>query len=320
MLYGRSSPKNNDEVFMTLRNKSVLALGVVAVLGAFAIGHQQWSERFYYWYVTRDLAEDWRDKSVWLKDYRIVIEARALSGVSNNLSGLTYDPERGQLWGVINGPSELIGISTNGEVLSRHPLDDFHDVEGVAYLGNGTLAIVEERRQTIIVIPIPSEPGPLQRENFDELVLQLHQEDNKEYEGLAYDPARDRLYIAKERDPIRLYTLEGFARRDQQHFKLDIRDVTDSLGDHLVVRDLSGLAYDVTSGHVLALSDESRLLVELGQEGQIISVLPLVRGSGGLTADIPQAEGVTMDDKGRLYIVSEPNLFYRFEKPAPISP
>ncbi len=40
-------------------------------------------------------------------------------------------------------------------------------------------------------------------------------------------------------------------------------------------------------------------------------------GNHGLTDDVPQAEGLAMDDRGSLYVVSEPNLFYRFSRALP---
>ncbi|MDS4015595.1 MAG: SdiA-regulated domain-containing protein, partial [Candidatus Accumulibacter sp.] len=40
----------------------------------------------------------------------------------------------------------------------------------------------------------------------------------------------------------------------------------------------------------------------------------LRRGRHGLKADVPQAEGVALDDRGTLYLVSEPNLFYVFSR------
>ena len=48
------------------------------------------------------------------------------------------------------------------------------------------------------------------------------------------------------------------------------------------------------------------------KRGNPISMLPLWRGFRGLTTSVPQAEGVALDSADRLYIVSEPNLFYRF--------
>ena len=81
---------------------------------------------------------------------------------------------------------------------------------------------------------------------------------------------------------------------------------------HLFVRDMSSLAIDPRTGHMLVLSDESRLLVELDEHGETVSYISLVRG---FKKSINQAEGVAIDEHGTIYLVSEPNLFYVFKKP-----
>ncbi|HHJ4328591.1 TPA: SdiA-regulated domain-containing protein, partial [Klebsiella pneumoniae] len=80
----------------------------------------------------------------------------------------------------------------------------------------------------------------------------------------------------------------------------------------LFLRDLSSLDYHRPSGHLLVLSDESRLVLELDVQGRPLSALSLLRGQHGLRRSVPQAEGLASDGQGRLYLVSEPNLFYVF--------
>jgi Uncharacterized protein conserved in bacteria len=71
---------------------------------------------------------------------------------------------------------------------------------------------------------------------------------------------------------------------------------------------LSSVVFDQRSGHLLLLSDESKLLIEMTDVGKVVSFRSLATGFAGLQKGIPQAEGVTTDTDGYLYIVSEPNL------------
>lgn len=56
------------------------------------------------------------------------------------------------------------------------------------------------------------------------------------------------------------------------------------------------------------------MLLELDENGEQVSFMTLLGGFNGLNNRVPRAEGVAMDDQGTLYIVSEPDLFYRFKK------
>ena len=89
--------------------------------------------------------------------------------------------------------------------------------------------------------------------------------------------------------------------------------------ESLFVRDISSLSYDARTGHSLVLSDESQLLLEVDASGHPVSFISLARGMNGLKQGIGQAEGVTLDADGTIYIVSEPNLFYVLRKTSPAS-
>jgi len=252
--------------------------------------------------------------SLRLGDYEVEIEAKVIAGLDDDVSALTYDPDRRSLFTVTNQKAELIELSLDGQVLRRIALAGFGDAEAVEYIAPGTYVISDERAQRLFKVHVDERTRRLDAADSEQLSLGLGLNGNKGFEGLAYDSQGQRLFVAKERDPLRILEITGFPSGEQ---RLNLHVVDDLKRDRrLFVRDLSSLQFDERSGHLLALSDESRLVVELDVDGRPISTLSLLRGMHGLKRSVPQAEGLAMDETGELYLVSEPNLFYRFTKKA----
>lgn len=256
------------------------------------------------------------EQSIGLDRYQVAIEAQPIVGLDDDISALTYDPDRKSLFTVTNARSELIELSLDGRILRRVPLTGFGDPEAVEYVGPNSYVITDERQQRLIRVRLDDDTLFLDASDAEQLSLGIGLNGNKGFEGLAYDSAGKRLFVAKERDPMMIYEVHGFPH-DNPDKPYAVHVVQDRKRDRrLFVRDLSSLQFDERSGHLLALSDESRLVLELNADGRPISTLSLLRGMHGLQRGVPQAEGVAMDNDGNLYLVSEPNLFYMFRKQA----
>ncbi|MFI8480251.1 SdiA-regulated domain-containing protein [Pseudomonas sp. NPDC078700] len=252
--------------------------------------------------------------AVWLPDYRVSIEAKKIEGLDEDISALTFDPDRRTLFTVTNQDAQLIELSLDGRVLRRIGLKGFGDAEAVEYISPNVFVITDERRQLLLKVKIDDSTQQLNAEQAEQLSLSVGAGGNKGFEGLAYDSVGKRLYVAKERDPVRILEITGFAENNtKQTYSVHVVDNA-KRDKGLFVRDLSSLQFDERTGHLLALSDESRLVLELDVDGKPISTLSLLRGQNGLKKTVPQAEGIAMDDNGVLYLISEPNLFYVFEK------
>ncbi|MFJ7144376.1 MAG: SdiA-regulated domain-containing protein [Pseudomonas protegens] len=289
-----------------------LILCLMAVLlAAFAHNHRLWQRAWFdwqsYWQVTAP-------QSLGLGDYRVVLEAQPIEGL-DEVSALTYDPLRNSLFTVTNKNSELVELSLDGQVLRRIALLGFGDPEAVEFISANTYVISDERQHRLIKIQLDDETTVVDAAEAEQITLGVHLSGNKGFEGLAYDSQGQRLFVAKERDPMLIYEVQGFPHHDPEK-SYGVHVLNNPKRDAgLFVRDLSSLQYDERSGHLLALSDESRLVVELDVEGRPLSTLALGKGRQGLSKAVPQAEGMAMDDDGTLYLVSEPNLFYVFKKP-----
>ncbi|MDD5443883.1 MAG: SdiA-regulated domain-containing protein [Pseudomonas fluorescens] len=263
--------------------------------------------------------QTWRhpadERSIGLGDYRVSLQAVVIDGLDDNVSALTYDPVRKSLFTVTNKNAELIELSLDGKILRRIPLVGFGDAEAVEFISDNIYVISDESQQRLIKVHVNDGTQFLDAADAEQMTLGVHIGGNNGFEGLAYDSVGKRLFVAKERDPMLIYEVHGFP-----HFKPEktysVHVINNPKRDAgLFVRDLSSLQYDERSGHLLALSDESFLVLELGLDGRPLSSLSLLNGRHGLEKRVPQAEGIAMDDEGSLYVVSEPNLFYVFKKP-----
>ena len=263
--------------------------------------------------------QNWRhpvdERSIGLNDYRVSLEAKVIEGLDDDVSALTYDPIRKSLFTVTNKNAELIELSLDGRILRRIPLVGFGDAEAVEFISDNIYVISDEAQQRLIKVHVNDDTQFLDAADAEQMTLGVHLGGNKGFEGLAYDSVGKRLFVAKERDPMLIYEVHGFP-----HFKPEktysVHVINNPKRDAgLFVRDLSSLQYDERSGHLLALSDESFLVLELDINGRPLSSLYLLNGRHGLKKRVPQAEGIAMDDEGSLYLVSEPNLFYVFKKP-----
>jgi uncharacterized protein YjiK len=201
----------------------------------------------------------------------------------------------------------LVELTLQGDVLRKMPLVGWSNPEGVTVLGNGLLAIVDEREHLLSIVKVDADTRELHRDNFPKYDLGPSKDQNKAFEAITWDPRNQQLLLGEERPPA-LFTWKSDGSQTLTGDKHKLHS------DELDIRNLSALAIDPRTGHTLVLSADSHLLLELDEKGEQVSFMTLLGGFNGLKKTIPRAEGVTMDDAGNLYMVSEPNLFYRFEK------
>lgn len=297
--------------------------GAVAVLLAMTLvgieaARSFWPQQLYAHLSNRWTGDTAPGQNVWLPAFQVTIDAKVVEPGLNNLSGITYDYDRDRLLAITNGaPMELLELSQDGDILARYPLVDFEDAEGLAYLGNGRLAISDEQMQRLDVIPLPDHPRPIHASEAQWITLDINPTHrNKGFEGVTYDRRHDRLFAIKERDPRQLFTVTGMLTAlSGGPLQLTVSDRRDWVRRSIYATDLSDGYYDPRTGHLLVLSDQSKNITELDADGRFVSIRSLRAWFGGLRHDAPQPEGMTMDSAGNLYVVSEPNLFYRFSKP-----
>lgn len=285
-----------------------LLLSTPILLLLIAAHLMRWDARALLW------LQEWRGaplaatSALWLPGYRAVTQLEVPGFEKEEFSGLAYDAQSDSLFAVSGKQPLLVELSLDGKELRRIALEGASNLEGVAVLGDGYMAVSDERRKQLSIFRIEAATTRVgQADILQQVDLDIGQDGNKGFEALTWDGRNQRLLLGTEKYPVMLYALPVTGQRVSGA----LQPLTDLGG---LMTDLSGLAVDPRNGQLLVLSQESHLLVGLDPQGRPQSFLALLPGLNGLRHFVPRAEGVAMDGQGTVYVVSERNLFLALRK------
>ncbi len=287
-------------------SKSWLLFVAIIAVGVGLLRYFHWDERLWFLWQEHNTSAQQQADSVWLPGYRALIQAKPLEGLEEaETSGLSWSPLSNTLFTVTGKIPKLVELSLDGEVLRVVELRGFSDPEGVEVLSDGRIAIIDERRAQMKTFYLPLDAEFIDGDALQPINLGFTSAGNKGFEGIAWDVRNQRMLLAKERSPFGLFSLPfPEAAEDDSSITQSLQELSSS---QIFMRDFSSLTIDQRTGHLLVLSDESRMLLELDELGNPVSFISLAMGFNGLARSIKQAEGVAMDGQGTIYIVSEPN-------------
>lgn len=236
-----------------------------------------------------------------------------LGGMGLEASAVTYARDRGTLFFVGDEGLGVVEISKTGQTLGSMGFNwsgtgsSNNDAEGLTYLGNGRLVVVDERPQIAYRFDFAN-GGTVALNNQPKVAItgSTTSVGNFGTEGISYDPVSGKYYSVKQDNPaeLRVHDLDfatGFGTSTSTTLSSGAGSVfgLDSLSD---VQTLSGI--DSLTGqdaaNLLILSLESKRLVELNP------TTGMVQSFFDLTSVTEQAiEGVTVDELGNIYLVAE---------------
>jgi len=268
------------------------------------------------WYAWHSYKPAAHDNTFHLSNYQVTIDALPIAALKN-ASGLTHNVERNTLFTVLNQESKIIELDLQGHIVREVHVKGVDDMEGITHVTGNRYVIADERDNRLILAELDNDAQFLDVTNAPKLRLGVNASGNKNFEGVSWDDNHSRLLVAKERDPKYIMSVSGFFDADvSKPLNIDIKRL-DAFDKAIKwsMRDLSSVTFHSETGHLLLLSDESRLIKEYDEEGNALGALALWKGFHGLKAHVPQAEGIAVGSDKSIYIMSEPNLFYVF-KPA----
>lgn len=227
-----------------------------------------------------------------------------------NVSGMTYNKARNSLFLVMNDPEVVLEYDLHKDSVQRVIyLEGFEDTEDIVWMSNNRFGIIEERRQNLVIINLPTAGN--YGANFTQTAYYKNavkynidpvNAGNEGLEGVAYDPISKHFFVVKEKEPAKIYNIT-----EPTYGLPTVKNPYDLDANNFGCTDFSGVYFHSQSQHLILLSDEGKAAIETTQDGTEVSRLSL--------SGLNQPEGICMGLDGTLYIASEPNSLYFYKKP-----
>lgn len=225
-------------------------------------------------------------------------------------SGLALDPATNRLWTVSDDTGRAFRLKDTGEVSSDHsPLVDADDLEGIAVLPDGTLAIVREGSNEILIVDEGN--GVVLRrkqlsmmDGFDAVREDFEAgSGNKGLEGITVEPATGKLYVIKEGRPRLLLEISSDLASITMVHRLTASAgfAVDGLSDREL--DVSGIAYDAGRERFWIVSDEGQRVFLYDPAARRAIDTALRIHSEDAVQKLKNAEGVTLSRDGNILFV-----------------
>lgn len=245
-----------------------------------------------------------------LANYQLVGTYSLPAVAASEASAVTYNWSTDTLFVLGDEGDALVEVSKTGVELSVMNLSGFDDTEGVTYVGGNKFVLLEERIQDAYELTYAG-GGSASRPSLPTVSLG-DTVGNIGLEGISYDPPTGKFMLVKEKTPQRVIE----ASID---FVGGTGVVSDLFAPALGVSDLSdiqvlstvpSLAGTPDGDNLLIYSQESSRLLEVSRSGTILSQFDFSGIAGN-------AEGVTIDSDGVIYIVGEDPALYVLAIPEP---
>jgi len=233
---------------------------------------------------------------------------------SDDLSGIAWVPDTQSYYLLLNAGGFIYEVDAHFQLIREIRIKSFDDPEDLTFLGmtesGPKFAIVEERGALAVGV-IPDAVFDLDREMFEIIELDLNHSGlwspiswlmskNKGAEGVAFNEKANVFYVAKEKWPLDVLEVSHKTMSTDSEVN-PTRVFSASELDQIrsEIRDLSSIHFDADSEILYLLSDESRKILTLDLNTRRVTVIKD-------TLNLPQPEGMTFGEGGKLIVVSEP--------------